>query len=77
MNITGGFYGDDTETYCFGAFSRTTGGGHGLEVVGSGNSIINFNAADSWTGETSYTGYDSQHNNIQPYITVNIWRRIS
>lgn len=38
-------------------------------------SSVDFNAANSWTGETSSVGGNAAHNNMPPYRCVNIWRR--
>lgn len=39
------------------------------------SSILNFNATDSWTGTTSEEGNNAEHNNLQPYLSVFIWKR--
>ncbi len=36
---------------------------------------IHFQASRAWTGETSSVGDGSAHNNLQPYITVYMWKR--
>ncbi len=36
---------------------------------------IHFQASRAWTGETSSVGGDGAHNNLQPYITVYMWKR--
>lgn len=46
-NITGYFYGDDGQTGTGGVFSWASGGGHGLEIAGSGNGTISFDASRS------------------------------
>ena len=38
---------------------------------------FSFNASKAWTGETSSIGGDAAHNNMPPYLTVYIWKRIS
>lgn len=36
---------------------------------------ITMKASNSWTGSTSSVGGSQSHNNIQPYITVYMWKR--
>ena len=38
---------------------------------------FSFDASKAWTGETSSIGGDAAHNNMPPYLTVYIWKRIS
>ena len=40
------------------------------------NDIQKFDASRSWTGETSSAGSNQAHNNMPPFISVNIWRRV-
>lgn len=39
--------------------------------------VVAFNASRSWTGETSSVGGNVAHNNMPPYLTVYMWKRIS
>tara|TARA_X000001316_G_C920219_1_gene34381 strand:+ start:352 stop:864 length:513 start_codon:yes stop_codon:yes gene_type:complete len=40
----------------------------------NGNSRHYYRLGGSY--DSSYSGNDDQHNNLQPYITVNIWKRV-
>ena len=79
MNITGSVsyvasgYGEENST-AKGAFIA----GYN-NAGGSGTLIQNFrlDASKSWTGATSEVGSDNAHNNIQPYIAVFLWKRVS
>ena len=86
MNITGSVsyvasgYGEENST-AKGAFIADTwhqGAGYN-NAGGSGTLIQNFrlDASKSWTGATSEVGSDNAHNNIQPYIAVFLWKRVS
>lgn len=89
MNITGGFNICEDNAATYSVIMDTTGAFGNYQVEKTRpliDSILNtpykmqhisFNAANSWTGTTGMVGGNSIHNNIQPYITVNIWRRIS
>lgn len=35
------------------------------------------NAADNWTGETSSVGEGNSHNNLPPYLSVYLFKRVS
>ena len=82
MNITGSFYGDmtsrDVGVTATGAF--TFGGGYGNFNTGNNYYLITgfkFDASRSWTGATSSVGSNQPHNNMPPYLTVYMWKRIS
>lgn len=36
---------------------------------------ITFDASRSWSGSTSEEGNNATHNNLQPYLSVFIWKR--
>lgn len=81
MNITGGI---NCPYVCFSANHGTgalkTGASntphYGANNAAAGySSILNFNAADSWSGSTSEKGNSVAHNNLQPYLSVFIWKR--
>ena len=87
MNITGsrewaaGGYGK-ANSESFGAFYNTgyyqDTGDNGYQK-GDGGTLLNlsFDASRSWTGETSSVGANQAHNNMPPYLTVYMWKRIS
>ncbi|MDR1071708.1 MAG: hypothetical protein LBL21_03645 [Rickettsiales bacterium] len=52
---------------------------HGIYTSGndSGGSYNDVGKYHDQTNGTSYTGGGGAHNNLQPYITVYIWRRVS
>jgi hypothetical protein len=93
MNITG-FFGSGLYTRYFvneaGAFYATdVAGTKGMDDGGSMKSHyqINFNAARTWVGETSYAGQHGHSVNVgatgggsafsvrNPYLAVYIWKR--
>ncbi len=36
---------------------------------------ITFDASRSWSGSTSEEGNNATHNNLQPYLSIYIWKR--
>ena len=87
MEITGTFGADDRMFNSYsGAFAKGHGADTGSQRSEYGN-VFDFRASRAWTGETSEAGGHSHscsigstgggqaHNNMQPYLVVNIWKR--
>ena len=86
ININGGFRLDGTEiggtTSASGVFSIgssfTPSKGHGNSGGGSNaGRNINFNSTHSHKITINNVGEGQSHNNIQPYLTVYMWKRVS
>lgn len=84
MNITGSMkqmvvHGYNRNTnIATGAFSTVVEAENYLPSTASENSdkmTFNFDASKSWPGNTSDVGISAAHNNLNPYITVYIFRR--
>lgn len=66
MNITGDFWGENECYGASGAFSRSGAGNANKTEGNNGNqNNISFNAANAWTGETSYNGQHQHGLSIQ------------
>lgn len=87
MEITGTFGADDRMFNSYsGAFAKGHGADTGSQRSEHGN-VFDFRASRAWTGETNEAGSHSHscsigntgggqaHNNMQPYLVVNIWKR--
>lgn len=88
MEITGGFrsYSEynlnnaSYQNYCLGAFTSEESYGTNTNVSSGSSDCIRqhtFTASRSWTGETSSVGENQPHNNMPPYLVVNMWKRMS
>lgn len=89
MNITGTFRSTDMgdREYASGAFSDATSPNHKDPARGDGgtDTVVTFNAQNSWSGETSSngshqhsignTGSGTAFNSMPPYIVAYVWRR--
>ena len=84
VNISGGMNLDGTEqgssTSAWGSFSLggnfTPGKGHGSSYGGSNaGRTINFNNNHSHSVTVNNVGSSQAHNNIQPYVSIYIWKR--
>lgn len=88
MNITGAFWATvGANNGADRAFSMV-GVGQGYTAWGNSSNdsrLFDFNAANSWTGSTNWTGDHTHpiktdggsqpHNNMQPYLSVYMWKR--
>ena len=93
MNITGGFtHWDATITPYKGAFydnNTEASSKNGAKGQSTHTGYVAFDASRSWTGATSSNGSHSHtvivdkagqgisHNNMQPYLAVYMWQRVS
>lgn len=85
MEITG-YFGVDGNSWAGGAFKKN-GSMNGAKGGSGNNNRCDFDASLTWTGETNEAGAHSHscsigntgggqaHNNMQPYLVVNIWKR--
>lgn len=75
--------GYDTDTSGGGAYASVhkagTSGADGTSPTSSsGHHSHTLNGGvNSYTGTTSWTGANAEHNNLQPYITCYMWKRVS
>lgn len=86
MNITGSVTSQDTNYYwgagttASGAFADAhVGGSHIGDGYWSGSrgNGFSFDASRTWTGETSSVGEGNSHNNLPPYLSVYLFKRVS
>lgn len=52
------------------------GWGGGVYGAGSGKADLN-NPGNLWPTDIGYTGGSQPHNNMPPYLAVNVWKRVS
>ena len=80
INSDSGNAGVDAPGAGTGAIGAVNGTGCGSSGGGCGWNVwsgFNFNAASNWTGNTSSAGGNGAHNNLQPYITVYMYKRVA
>ena len=88
MNITGSLSIDPTNNNAgmdatgtgSGAITSTSKQGLGSNSDADGWNVwggFTFDASKSWTGATSSVGGNTAHNNMPPYLTVYMWKRIA
>lgn len=77
MNIIGGFTnnGHASGIGAWGSFTCIKNGKLSNEGAANDGGEFAFDASLAWSGNTSAVGGDESHNNMPPYIVVNIWKR--
>lgn len=91
QNITGAFGsgGQEHNTYVSGAFYKTGGSQNNADSGNTNADVVGLDASRTWEGESSSdgahthevsvsnTGGDMAHNNMQPYLSVYMWKRVA
>lgn len=86
MNITGKYSANelteaDVDAYTEGALydagTHPTNKYNANGEKGKPSGMIGLDASRAWTGRTEVIGKDNAHNNLMPYISVYIFRRVS
>lgn len=77
--MTGSFSnnGHSANAWANGCFSAVKSNGWSNSGQASDGGSFNFNANYSHSVTINYTGSGQKHNNMQPYISVYMWKRIA
>lgn len=69
-----GLLGNEDDNF-YGPFYRGSATTYQADTTKNAGYRLGFRASKSWSGETSYQGGNQAHNNMPPYLVVNIWER--
>lgn len=77
MEITGTIPTDSLGNSTISGAFYASGSSSGASGSSSNNTKTAMEASRSWTGETSYVGGNTSHNNMPPYLVAYCWNRVA